>query len=198
MQTSGSDRLINIEEYERLPDTNESVELLRGRLIREPRPAYGHGALQARLAHRLTEHIEQGKLPMVCGTDFGCRLTRNPDSVLAPDVAVARLFRDARWWRCTSRVPRPDSRFVHLVGRSRYGFGSVDRETGAGAGSPTTAPARSCSRYALPLPRRPCAVRGLAQYAITPVLPSAAPLPLPAAWLCARQQAGQSLPAPGT
>ncbi|MGH7470814.1 MAG: Uma2 family endonuclease [Longimicrobiales bacterium] len=134
LQTSGSDRLINIEEYERLPDTNESVELLRGRLIREPRPAYGHGALQARLAHRLTEHIEQGKLPMVCGTDFGCRLTRNPDSVLAPDVAVARLFRDARWWRCTSRVPRPDSRFVHLVGRSRYGFGSVDRETGAGAG----------------------------------------------------------------
>src|SRR5512145_2437619 len=93
LHTSGSDHLITLEEYTRLPRTQERVELLRGRLIREPRPTYGHGALQARLAYLLTRHIEQHQLPLVCGTDFGCQLSRNPDSILAPDVAVARLER---------------------------------------------------------------------------------------------------------
>ena len=93
MHTSGPDRLITIEEYARLPETQERVELLRGRLVREPRPTYGHGALQARLAHLLTRHIEQHGLPLICGTDFGCQLSRSPDSLLAPDVAVARLER---------------------------------------------------------------------------------------------------------
>jgi Uma2 family endonuclease len=82
--------LVTIEEYEQLKDDGDRVELLRGRLIREPRPAYGHGALQARLSYLLTSYIEQHNLPLICGTDFGCRLRHAPDSLLAPDVAVTR------------------------------------------------------------------------------------------------------------
>ncbi len=87
--------LITIDQYERLPDSGERVELLRGRLIRESRPAYGHGILQARIARLIGNHIEQEGLPLLCATDFGCRLASDPDSLLAPDVAVTRADRAA-------------------------------------------------------------------------------------------------------
>ena len=81
------ERLLTIAEYEKMPKEDlYRVDLVRGMLVRSPRPAPLHGRLLARMARRLDEYVEARGLGVVLA-DAGAILARDPDTVRGPDVA---------------------------------------------------------------------------------------------------------------
>lgn len=80
-------RLLSVEEYARLQETDEyRSELVRGKLVREPRPGPRHGRTQARLAAELDTHVEKEGLGSVF-TDVGVEIPGQPRTVRGPDLA---------------------------------------------------------------------------------------------------------------
>jgi Uma2 family endonuclease len=87
------ERVLTIAEFERLPEEDAyRIELVRGRLVRSPRPAPLHGVLTARLAHLLYEFVERRGRGVVLA-DVGVVLARDPDTVRGPDLAFYSLER---------------------------------------------------------------------------------------------------------
>jgi len=80
--------ILTVEEYAHLvePDDVRS-ELVRGKLVREPRPGARHGWVQPRLARLLARHVEEMGLGGAVFTDVGIVLSRDPPTVRGPDVA---------------------------------------------------------------------------------------------------------------
>jgi Uma2 family endonuclease len=73
------------------------VELVRGVLVvREP-PGFLHGAVAARLANVITNHVNEQNLGLVLAAETGFKIASDPDTVRAPDVSFVRA----------DRVPRP-------------------------------------------------------------------------------------------
>ena len=74
-----------------LPDeTADRLELVRGRLVREPPATPEHGGVIVRLGARIHAFVERTGLGMVT-SDAGFLLATDPDTVRAPDLAfVAR------------------------------------------------------------------------------------------------------------
>jgi len=80
----------------RLP--GKRVELVQGRLlVREP-PGLRHGRIAAELAYLLAHHVRASDLGRVYAAETGFKLTHEPDTVRAPDVAF--ISRD--------RLPEPE------------------------------------------------------------------------------------------
>ncbi len=76
-----------IAEFARLPnDDRFRDELVRGRLVREPRPGARHGELAVEFAVALREFVRPRGLGWVT-VDSGFILSRNPPTVRGPDVA---------------------------------------------------------------------------------------------------------------
>lgn len=79
--------LLSVDEYARLQESEEyRSELVRGILVREPRPGAYHGRTQARLAERLNAHVEREALGSVF-IDVGVVIPDRPRTVRGPDVA---------------------------------------------------------------------------------------------------------------
>ncbi|MFU8842052.1 MAG: Uma2 family endonuclease [Nitriliruptoraceae bacterium] len=70
--------------------------MVRGRLVREPRPNLRHGAVQVELAARILAHARETVGGTVL-TEPGVILSRDPDTVRGPDVA----------FYSRGRLPRP-------------------------------------------------------------------------------------------
>lgn len=86
-RTETVDRLLTLEEFERLPEEGEYLlELVRGRLVREPRPGGQHGLLTGELVGRLHHHARAHGLGRVV-TETGFLLTEDPPTVRGPDAA---------------------------------------------------------------------------------------------------------------
>jgi Uma2 family endonuclease len=80
-------------ELQRLNLPDKRTELVRGVLVvREP-AGYGHGAVAARLAKALMDHVDRDDLGHVLAAVTGFKLASNPDTVRAPDVAFVRRER---------------------------------------------------------------------------------------------------------
>lgn len=79
------------EELIRLPGDGKRRELVEGEL-REMNPAGGrHGSVAATLAILLGQHVRSRRLGVVLAAETGFRISRDPDTVRAPDVSfVAR------------------------------------------------------------------------------------------------------------
>jgi len=72
---------------------NKRTELVRGVLVvREP-AGYHHGDVAARLLVAIANHVNANGLGRVFAAETGFRLTRNPDTVRAPDVAYISAAR---------------------------------------------------------------------------------------------------------
>jgi len=81
------DRLLTIAEYEQLPKEDAyRVDLVRGMLVRTPRPAPLHGRVAARLTRALDEFVESRRVGVVL-VEVGVVLARDPDTVRGPDIA---------------------------------------------------------------------------------------------------------------
>jgi Uma2 family endonuclease len=90
---AGGDRL-TIEEFERLPDEDCRMELVRGVVVREPRARFEHGRKHADVVYVLRRHVEEHPVGKVCGAETGFILSTDPPTVRAPDaafVAAARI-----------------------------------------------------------------------------------------------------------
>ncbi len=61
-------------------------ELSKGELLPMTPVGWRHGKIVIRLGHMLHQHVEEKSLGGV-GTEVGFRLTRDPDTVRAPDIA---------------------------------------------------------------------------------------------------------------
>ncbi|MGH7482286.1 MAG: Uma2 family endonuclease [Longimicrobiales bacterium] len=86
-RTAIGDAGLTVEEFERLPEEDlYRVELVRGVLVREPRPAAYHGWVQVGLGGALLNHVREHGLGFVF-TDIGVILEREPDTVRGPDIA---------------------------------------------------------------------------------------------------------------
>ena len=83
-----AEKLYTVEE---LPDIPDCYELVDGELIMMMSPAGPlHGYLVIKIGAVLHAYVEEKNLGMVFGEQTGFILTRNPDTVRAPDVAFVR------------------------------------------------------------------------------------------------------------
>ena len=87
---------VTLEQYARLPeDERWNVEAVRGRLVREPRPAPLHNRVQARFIHLLEAHEDAQRTGGAVLPETEFVLSVDPLTVRIPDVA----------WVSASRVP---------------------------------------------------------------------------------------------
>jgi len=87
---------ITLEDYARLPeDRRWKVEAVRGRLVREPRPAPLHNQVQGTLSYLLNAHERARPAGGVVLPETEFVLSENPLTVRVPDVA----------WVSAGRIP---------------------------------------------------------------------------------------------
>lgn len=84
---------ITADELLQMPDDGWSYELIRGEIKKMPPAGFGHGATAMRFGWRLAQFAEAHDLGTVTAAETGFLLSRNPDTVLAPDVAYIRKER---------------------------------------------------------------------------------------------------------
>lgn len=75
-----------------MPEDNYSYELVRGRLIQMPKPSPRHGLMVMRVGMPLYRFVEERELGVVL-IEVGFSLTRDPDTVRAPDISFIRRER---------------------------------------------------------------------------------------------------------
>ena len=84
---------VTAEELLRMPDDGIRRELLAGE-VRDMNPAGNvHGRVAARLSARLFHYVEERRLGTVFAAETGFKISNNPDTVRAPDVAFVRRER---------------------------------------------------------------------------------------------------------
>ncbi len=81
------------DELFRLPDDNCRFALVRGELQRMTPAGFRRGAVVVNLTVPVGQHVRKRRLGIVCGAETGFVLERNPDTVLAPDLAFVRRER---------------------------------------------------------------------------------------------------------
>ena len=67
--------------------------LVRGELLRMTPAGFAHGAVVVNLTAPVAQHVKAHRFGIVCGAETGFVLARDPDTVLAPDVAFVRRER---------------------------------------------------------------------------------------------------------
>ncbi len=120
-RVSASERLLTLEEFERLPEEDGfDLELVRGRLVREPAPAPRHGQLSIELGAGLHVFARAHELGAVLA-NVGFVLAEEPPTVRAPDLAFVARERippegfDAGFWHVA-----PDLAVEILSPSNRY------------------------------------------------------------------------------
>lgn len=88
-------RLLTLAEYAALdePDEAHVTELVRGVVVREPRPRRRHGLVQAELAYRLKDWAKAHGAEVT--VESGYILSEEPATLRGPDVAVVLERRSA-------------------------------------------------------------------------------------------------------
>lgn len=86
-------RVHTADELLRMPDDGYRYELVQGELIRMSPAGTRHGRIGTRIAARLALFAEERRLGVVVSGDTGFILSRNPDTVRAPDAAFVRADR---------------------------------------------------------------------------------------------------------
>ncbi|HUP02196.1 MAG TPA: Uma2 family endonuclease [Gemmatimonadota bacterium] len=85
--------LLSIEEFERLPDDGWRMELVRGKVVREPLAGFEHGTIGMRIGSILDRFVREHGLGEVVGADAGFVLFDEPPTVRAPDIAFVAANR---------------------------------------------------------------------------------------------------------
>ena len=93
MPTMQSPAVTTAEQLLGLREPGWRHELVRGELRRMSPAGHWHGALGSPLHEFLSRHVRERKLGRAYLAETGFLLTRNPDTVLAPDIAFVRKDR---------------------------------------------------------------------------------------------------------
>lgn len=83
--------LLSAEDYARLPESQYG-ELVRGRLVREPRPGTRHAVVVAELTFWLRAYLRDHPIGTIV-TEGGFLLQKAPPTVRGPDIAVVKAER---------------------------------------------------------------------------------------------------------
>ena len=82
----GARTLVTAEDLIRMPDS-EHCELVKGEVLTVPPTGGEHGAASSRMDRRVGSFVERHRLGAVGGAETGYILSRDPDTVRAPDVS---------------------------------------------------------------------------------------------------------------
>ena len=85
--------VMSADELLRLPDDGFRYELIRGELRKMSPAGEEHGFVALQIAMSLGQFVKERKLGRVYAAETGFRITRNPDTVLAPGAAFVRADR---------------------------------------------------------------------------------------------------------
>lgn len=118
--------LLTIEEFERLPDDDTRLELVRGKVVREPPAGFEHGRLANRILYMLTRFVEEHGGGEILASETGFVLFEEPPTVRAPDAAFV----------AKGRVPTP----------APPGFGRLAPDLAVEVVSPSNTPAEIHSK----------------------------------------------------
>src|SRR3712207_3978426 len=88
-------KLITAEELERMPQPEGHVELVKGEIIAMPPACPEHGELAMSLASVLANHVRSHRLGKMYAAETGFVISRDPDTVRAPDAAFVTAERAA-------------------------------------------------------------------------------------------------------
>jgi Uma2 family endonuclease len=86
-------RAITAEDLFRMPDDGYKYELVAGRLRKMTPAGALHGVIASRLHVALAVYAKRRRAGVICTADTGFKLTSNPDTVRAPDVAFVSRAR---------------------------------------------------------------------------------------------------------
>ena len=85
--------LTTAEDLAAMPADDNRYELIRGGLVEMSPAGAEHGELELEMGALMRNHVVPLKLGKVYGAETGFILSRDPDTVLAPDVAFVRADR---------------------------------------------------------------------------------------------------------
>lgn len=85
--------LMTADELFLLPDDGWKYELVRGELRKMSPAGADHGSIGADIITSLGAHVKKHRLGKVYNSDTGFRISRNPDTVRAPDTAFVSAAR---------------------------------------------------------------------------------------------------------
>ena len=85
--------LTTAEDLAAMPDDGNRYDLIRGGLVRMSPAGAEHGELGAWAGYVIGDFVYPRKIGKVYASETGFILSRNPDTVLAPDVAFVRADR---------------------------------------------------------------------------------------------------------
>ena len=106
---------LTAEQLLELPDQGRRYELVRGELRMMSPGGFQHGRIAARVVSLLEQHVRQHQLGAVCGAETGFLLSRNPDTVLAPDAAFVNWERLAPHEQSTGYLPLAPDLVVEVI-----------------------------------------------------------------------------------
>ncbi len=84
---------VTADELLHLPDDGFTYELVQGELRRMNPAGNVHGRVTMSVAWRLAQYVDQNRLGTVYAAETGFRLSTDPDTVRAPDVAFVSKAR---------------------------------------------------------------------------------------------------------
>ncbi len=108
-------KLMTAEELWRLPDDGMRHELVRGELRTMPPGGFEHGEYTSDLDTSLKQHVRANRLGRVVTGDPGFKLTEDPDTVRAPDVAFVSNERLAGLGRVRGYFPGAPDLAVEVI-----------------------------------------------------------------------------------
>ena len=108
-------KVMTADELLRLPRDGQRHELVRGELRTMPPAGYAHGWSTGRLDRSLGNFVEGHDLGDVVPGDVGFRLTTDPDTVRAPDVAFVSAERVRAIGRVTGFWPGAPDLVVEVI-----------------------------------------------------------------------------------
>ncbi|MDE3091510.1 MAG: Uma2 family endonuclease, partial [Chloroflexota bacterium] len=82
-----------------MPQSDAHVELVEGEIVKMTPAGNEHGEIALAIGSALREFVRQKKLGKVYAAETGFVLSRNPDTVRAPDAAFVSTARAARQTR---------------------------------------------------------------------------------------------------
>ncbi len=109
--------LMTAQQLQQLPDDALRYELIHGELRMSPPAGPGHGYTEMKIGRNLTNYVIENNLGIVLG-ETGFLLARDPDTVLAPDVAFISSANLIENWRMAPCWPGPPDLAVEVVSPS--------------------------------------------------------------------------------
>ena len=82
--------LLTADDLTKQPNDGSRYELVKGVLRKMPPAGFEHGICAAEIGSKLNVHVRTHQLGYVCGAETGFRISKNPDTVRAPDAAFVR------------------------------------------------------------------------------------------------------------